>query len=689
MGVLGLVILFIFYIVLAFIMENVGMATNLKTIVWLKPHVNGYTPLLECIVNSINSIHEKWIEDGEINIEVNRQSGLFAENTTMLQNRIEWFKIMDNGIGFTNLKTDAFDEPFTDNNFINWGKWYGRFTTLKVFENVKIESIFSENWQKKKRNFSLKLDPTRVNRRAIISDEILEDVNSSAQEKTIVTLSCIKKNFIEDFDLKLTTIAKRIFEHLFPYFVDKTQFPKISISDDKDTIVLNNFLDTDESKTWIIDSKQIDIKEKKFDVILVWIHWPLKQASEIILTADNRSVTTTNITKYIPEFYSTFTQKRGIGWKEKEISFYIKAYVFWDYLNEEVNFQRENFNFPESWENLFYITKEEIEKQIADIIKNKYLNDYNKHFEEKVQGIQKVINSEMPYFTRILKYIPKENLPVTKDKKSLAKKLYEAQFDLEMQVREQFDSFVSNEEEFNEERFEEYSEKISDLNADSLVHYILWRAMTIKLLKENLKIDHTTNHHKTESILHNLIYPIKKDSEEVENPYNDHNLWLLDEKLVFSQYVVSDKSIYSNGKRVDLAIFGNETVFRDNNIPSSPIFVYELKRPWEELENKNPIEQITEYIRKIRFRELSKDFNNRPIAYNENTPIYGFVVCDIDNPKVKRWIENAQYKIMPDGQGYYSWHPNYHAFIQVFSRDKVVNDAEKRHQAFFQKLWIE
>ena len=43
----------------------------------------------------------------------------------------------------------------------------------------------------------------------------------------------------------------------------------------------------------------------------------------------------------------------------------------------------------------------------------------------------------MPYFSRILKYIPKENLPVTKDKKILAKKLYEAQFDLDIQVREE------------------------------------------------------------------------------------------------------------------------------------------------------------------------------------------------------------------------------------------------------------
>jgi len=81
----------------------------------------------------------------------------------------------------------------------------------------------------------------------------------------------------------------------------------------------------------------------------------------------------------------------------------------------------------------------------------------------------------MPYFSRILKYIPKESLPVTKDKKILAKKLYEAQFDLEMAVREQSDNLVNDKGELslNDEEFQLYSEKVSDLNADALALYML------------------------------------------------------------------------------------------------------------------------------------------------------------------------------------------------------------------------
>ena len=43
-----------------------------------------------------------------------------------------------------------------------------------------------------------------------------------------------------------------------------------------------------------------------------------------------------------------------------------------------------------------------------------------------------------------------------------------------------------------------------------------------------------------ESEMHNLIFPMIKDDREVE--YEEHNLWLLDERFNFTQYIASDKS---------------------------------------------------------------------------------------------------------------------------------------------------
>ena len=520
----------------------------------------------------------------------------------------------------------------------------------------------------------------------------MEDVDQSSNEKTVITLSWVKRQFVDKFDLTAKTIAKRIFEHLLPYFLSaENDCPKILVSDDQDTVSLNDFLDTEKNKTWIISDNQITLKNRNLRVVLIWIHWPYKNGTEIILTAHKRSVINTPITKYIPEFTSTFSETREINNENKEVTFYIKAYVSWEYLDQNVDFQREAFNIPDSWDNSEFLTKEEIEIAVARIIKERYHAEYQVKFQEKMEWIQGTINSEMPYFSRILKYIPKENLPVTKDKKILAKKLYEAQFDLEMAVREQSDNLVNDNGELslNDEEFQLYSEKVSDLNADALALYMLWRSRTIKLLKNYLKVNHSTNRNQTEKTLHTLIYPTSTTSEDLENPYIDHNLWLLNENLVFSQYVVSDKKIFNeSGDRVDLAIFGNDTVFRNDNTSSTPVFVYEFKRPWEELEAKDHISQLLSYIRRIHKRQLNRDFDNRPIAISDTTPIYGYLVCDL----VAQIVEQADlhnFVPSPDGKGYHYYLDTCNAYVEILSRDKVVEDAEKRHQAFFQKLWIE
>ncbi len=61
-----------------------------------------------------------------------------------------------------------------------------------------------------------------------------------------------------------------------------------------------------------------------------------------------------------------------------------------------------------------------------------------------------------------------------------------------------------------------------------------------------------------------------KDDREIE--YEEHNLWLLDERFNFTQYIASDKVISSSDhKEPDLAIFYESGLFYrngDNTITS-------------------------------------------------------------------------------------------------------------------------
>jgi len=72
----------------------------------------------------------------------------------------------------------------------------------------------------------------------------------------------------------------------------------------------------------------------------------------------------------------------------------------------------------------------------------------------------------------------------------------------------------------------------------------------------------------------------------------------------------------------------------------------------------------------------------------ENTPFYGYVVCDL-TPKVEAWLEREKdFKPMPDRLGWFQWMGNINLYIEVISWDKVLKDAKMRNQIFFQKLGI-
>lgn len=77
-----------------------------------------------------------------------------------------------------------------------------------------------------------------------------------------------------------------------------------------------------------------------------------------------------------------------------------------------------------------------------------------------------------------------------------------------------------------------------------------------------------------------ICFSDEKNDRDID--YEDHNLWLLDERLVFSHYIASDKVISKDiHKEPDIAVFYNEKMFFRNgeNVITSPITIVEFKRP--------------------------------------------------------------------------------------------------------------
>ena len=176
-------------------------------------------------------------------------------------------------------------------------------------------------------------------------------------------------------------------------------------------------------------------------------------------------------------------------------------------------------------------------------------------------------------------------------------------------------------------------------------------------------------------------------------PYENHNLWLLDEKLSFCQFISSDKP-FDNAMgedRTDLLILDNPVAIAESKNTGSTydsIIIFELKRPMRDDYNmeSNPITQLIDYAQKIKDGKV-KDSKHRNISTSSNTQFYLYALCDI-TPTLERVLTQMGFTRTADNMGAYKYNDVIHAYIEVMSYDKVRNDSEKRNKVLFDKLGI-
>lgn len=84
-----------------------------------------------------------------------------------------------------------------------------------------------------------------------------------------------------------------------------------------------------------------------------------------------------------------------------------------------------------------------------------------------------------------------------------------------------------------------------------------------------------------------------------------------------------------------------------------------------------------------------KVLEGREIQIAANTPLYGYVICELTR-KVKEWLEEVKdFKPLPDRMGYFRRHSNLNLYIEVLSWEKVLKDSTMRNKIFFHKLGLE
>lgn len=653
--------------------------------------INTLTPIIEWIVNAIDSINERKKIDSsfkwwEINVKINKIPSLLSEwdNTT-----IESVEIIDNGIWFIDDNFESFNELHSSRKIDIWGKWFWRITYLKYFKAVKIDSIYKNN--KGFRNKTFEFGNKWI---FWITDD--EYLLWKSRYETKLILKAPNENFINSLNTKSLTLARKISEHLLWFLIDDDICPKIKISiiskGIDDSIVLNDYIKSVDTKIENIGSKKLLLADVDDDleVFVFKFFYPENQKSSINLIAHNRVVLATSLDVYIPEFREEFydeLDKKSSKWTKKE-NFVIKVYVKWKYLDDFVNTERTWFNFPivgwKKW--VKSLSKEEIEKESIDLIKEFFPKNLNERKLKKIEKIETIVNSDFPWHKILLKeWIGEENIdklsynPTNEDIDIYFGKI---RFNKEWKARSVVRKILSwDYGDDIDKKVIDVEKELLELNKSELIHYVSLRKVILDLYQKFISFDSDDKYPKEEKI-HNLIFPMWKNNTNLD--YDKHNLWLIDESLVFSDYITSDKAIIAEDwKKTEPDML----IFRDWKEKYSPVYIIEFKRPWRKTYSDDPLKQILWYAKRLRAnKKITIDW--RPINVVPETPIYWYFIWDITQ-KVRDSIEINDVITMEAGESYYWYHKNLNVYYSIYSFDFVYKNSEQRNKVFFDKLWID
>lgn len=648
----------------------------------IKSKSNIYTPIVEAVVNSIDAIKNE--QDGKIDIIIFRENMIEFD---IAKPYIKDIEIIDNGVGFDKTNRESFDTYLSNSKHDIGGKGFGRFMYLKYFNDVKIESQYkdeNENYFFRKFRFGKKDE--------IIVDEI-EGVSDIKQTGTKVIL----ENILDKTQLEkgLDTIARKLVEKLLVFFVNdsfKTPLITLKESDNSESYILNDYINDTNSiskvgeKTFPIKSTLDDIKYE-FQIKVYKIYYS-SLTSRICLTAHNREVTETTLQTFIPEFQDEFYDIKN----STKRNYIIKAYVLGKYLNDNVSLERESFDFGKDVGDKYYaLTQFDIEKESASIVKSFFEEDVKTRFEKKKERVRSYVNTQAPWHKTYLKDFDISDLPMTLSDERIEIEFQKFKFQKEQRIRIEVKEIFADDEAIVDEKLQRIFSIISNNGKNDLAHYVCNRKLIIDTFDELRKRRELDNKAHLEAELHNLIFPMGETSETID--YECHNLWLLDERLVFSQFIASDKIISKTEKKEpDLIIVEEEIRFYRNgeNITSSPLTIFEFKRPKRTNypDDENPIMQACRYADKIRKGKYEMPDGLEPIKVSDETPVYIYIVCDLCD-KIHEFAKGFSLTLSSDGEGYFGYSGGFMAYIEIMSYRKVIYDAKMRNKIFFKKLGIE
>jgi len=660
------------------------------------PQSKGLFPLFEAIINSIHGLEAGGTlpDEGLIRVTIEREgTPLFDEpsdaSETNSSEPIVGFKVIDNGIGFNNENFQSFITLDTQYKIDKGGRGIGRLLWLKAFDKVDVVSHFL-NDQDACEQRSFRFSPEGI------SDHRIKDTDDQVNRNTSIYLRGFKDRFRSNTPKKTSAIARSIVEYCLWYFVRPGGAPRIMLVDQREEISLNDLYESITHTSAYFD--QIQIKDIQFDLLHVKLRSTTTAIHSIGYCADDRLVEKENLNKYIPGLHGRITNGE---------EFVYMCYVSSSLLNERVDPVRNTFDISSNSGGLFDDTEiswseisQEVVAKISDHLRE-YIDKINQDVQER---INEFVSKKAPRYRPILQHLNIEELNIDPEgsDKDLELILHRQYAEMESQFLTEGHDLMKpqNGESLKDyhDRISSYLRKVEDVKKYDLANYVTHRRVVIDLLKNAIK-HRPDGSYVHEEMIHKLMMPMQIESSEVLQDYC--NLWLIDERLAFHEYLASDKTLSSmpitgskSMKEPDLLalnVFDNPMIVSDRPTPPlASIVIVEIKRPMRndatQGREKDPIEQALIYLKETREGGV-QTIQGRQIPASDNIPGFCYVICDI-TPTIVQRCNILDLSRTRDGMGYFGYNKHFQAYIEVISFDRLVNMAMERNRAFFDKLGL-
>lgn len=651
--------------------DLIGKVNNLKSF-----KNEALLPLFEAISNSICAIEERGnLSEGKITVRVIRVKQKPLPDMDMHEERknITGFEIEDNGVGFDEKNYESFRTAETTYKLDKGGKGVGRFYWLKAFKKVEIESVYCYKDSKKFRKFEFNLN-----------DGIQKKEHTNTQKEQITTVKLI--GFKEEYRTLSTAyktgekIAQRILEHCMSYLIGDVVH-KICLVDGNNTISINKMFGDIEQDIY---NEKIKIKNYDFLISHLKLYSTHAKMHKIVFCANNREVTSSDIRKLL----GTSTQFDESGTK-----FFYCAYVSSEYLDCHVDISRMEFDIPSTNGTFDYVecplSMEDIKNTVTEKSKN-YLDRYLDIIKQQKHNlIQKYVSEENPTLRAVPTYCPEvfDEIEPNTSEEGINEVLYKYKGKTEYKIRKDSIKLLKTQNEGIAEIKNELKEMIDKLGAfqkDNLAEYVLLRKTIIDLLDKKIE-SNTEGKYPNENIIHDIIFPQCTTTDQIR--FEDHNLWIIDERLTFHEFAASEKRLCDittseSEDRSDVVVFSEI----DDDRIAKVVSIIEFKKPLRESFTERPTEQILRYVKKIR-NEKVKMPNGRTLKVDNTTRFYCYIICDLTN-KIKEFADDDDYAKLKGELGYYKYHRNLNIHIEIIAFDKLLVDVKQRHKAFFDKLMV-